>query len=215
VSRLASLAGLLLILVAVAPRTASAQASPGAPDDVPGEAPLRPFTPHRADTILLESVVRPEAWWIQAALGGAVYDARRSVVIGRVSPGLQAGRRFNFWGVFVTAELDHVFDFTFDTRRLDVLNLGVGGEFLNFMGHVRSTLAAGASVLLSRTSIDEPGEVGWFVDFRPGALRWGIGDAWAFELSPLSVDVIVPVTEGIPLIVLSFMTTLSVEWSVQ
>lgn len=174
---------------------------------------MAPFSEQRAETILLDSVVRPDRFWLRADVAGSLYEARRNVLIGRVSPGVQAGWRSTFWGAFVGVEHDRTTDFTLDTETLDVLNLGVGGEFLNFMGHVRTSLMVGWSVLLADTEIDEAGEVGWFVDLRPGGLRWGIGEEFAFELTPVSVDIIAPVTDGIPLIVFTYMTLIGVEWA--
>ncbi len=173
----------------------------------------RPFDDQRADAILLDEVVRADRWWVQGHVISSIYDARRDVLIGRLSPGVAAGRRFTRWGVFAAVELDQTFDFTLDTRRLDVMTFGLGGEFLNFIGHVRSSLTLGATVLLSETEIDEAGEVGWFIDLRPGALRWGFGDNLTLEFSPLTFDVIAPVIEGIPLLVFSYMTGVGVEWS--
>ena len=193
----------------------SAQQDLDAPDDGAEDEDfaLRPFEPQRADNILLDSVVRPDTFWIQAHLGGALYEPRRDIFIGRWSPSLQAGYRFDSYGFFGMLEYDQTIDFTLETDSLHVLNVGIGGEFLNFVGHVRSSLSVGATVLMSSTAIDEPGELGWFIDLRPGALRWGIGEDYAFELTPLSLDIIVPVTEGIPLVVYSYMTILGMEWA--
>lgn len=173
----------------------------------------RPYSEHRGDLILLDSVVRAERWWLQAGLAAAVYDARRDVVIGRFSPAMSGGYRFGRLGVFGVVEYDQTVDFTIDTDHLHLLNLGVGIELLQFLGHVRSALAVGASVLLDDTLIDEAGETGWFVDLRPGSLRWGFGEDFAVEVAPLAFDVVAPVTQGLPLVVFSYTTVLSVEWS--
>lgn len=191
--------------------------TPGAPvselDDEPGLEP-RPFSDLRGDVILLDSVTRDHSVWLQLHVGGSLYDARRNAFIGRLSPSILGGYRGSRFGAFLIAEADQVYDFTLDTERLDVFNAGAGLEVMNFLGHVRTSLAFGASVLLTDTAIDESGEVGWFVDFRPGSLRWGIGDRFAFEVTPISLDVICPVTSGIPLFVFTYMTLLGVEWSV-
>lgn len=182
-------------------------------EDDAWEAVPRELTPQRSDMIMLDPVTRADAWWLQAHVGGSIYDARRNLFLGRWSPGLQAGRRFSRFGAFAMLELDQTFEFTLQTERLDVLNAGVGFEVLTFLGHVRSSIAVGASVLLSSTAIEGPGKVGWFVDLRPAALRWALSPQLALELTPISLDVIVPVVEGIPLVVFSNMTLVAVEWS--
>jgi hypothetical protein len=179
-----------------------------------GEDP-REQLPAPGDAILLDSVANESAPWLQLHVGGSVYDTRRNVLVGRWSPGLLAGYRLSRFGFFGTVELDQVFDFTVETQRLDVMNIGAGVEMLNFLGHVRSSIAAGASVLLSDTAIDDAGEVGWFLDVRPAALRWALGDRFALEFTPLTLDVIVPVTEGIPLVVFTYQTLVGVEWSLK
>lgn len=192
-------------LLALAPAAALAQPGP----------PILPrqYSDHRTNTIRLDSVVREDRPWLQLGVAGALYDARRDVIVGRWSPGVQGGWRFTHFGLFGTVELDQTFDFTTDTDRLDLLNVGVGVEVLQFVGHVRSSVAAGASILLADTLIDEAGETGWFVDLRPAAIRWGLGDAFAVELTPFAFDVVAPVTEGLPLVVLSYTTVLAVEWA--
>jgi hypothetical protein len=178
-----------------------------------GDVQLRPFETQRADTILLDSVTRGNAWWTQLTLAGSIYDARRDVFIGRWSPSIQGGYRFDDWGIFGTLEFDQTFDFTLETDALNVMDIGIGAEFLSFVGHVRTSIAVGATVLMSDTSIDESGEIGWFVDFRPGGLRWGFGDSYALEVTPISLDILVPITKGIPLAVYSYMTLVAWEFS--
>ena len=63
--------------------------------------------------------------------------------------------------------------------------------------------------------IDKAGEYGWFVEAKPSALRWAISDAFTFEFSPIALDIIAPVTYGIPLVVYAFTTGVAVEWSIQ
>ena len=186
------------------------------PDPLQGAedaAAPRPFSEQRADSILLDSVVRESAPFVQFHLAGALYDARRDAFIGRFSPSVIGGYRFTFWGLYVIAELDQTFDFTLETERLDLANIGAGFEFLNFLGHVRSSLSVGTSILLTDTAIDKAGEAGWFIDFRPGALRWGLGDTFVIEVTPIALDVVAPVIEGIPLVVLSYTTLVGIEWS--
>jgi hypothetical protein len=202
------------------PAWAQQEQDAGKPPDVivvpveEGEDP-REQLPAPGDAILLDAVSNEDAPWLQLHAGGSVYDTSRNVVVGRWSPGLLGGYRFSRLGYFAMVELDQVFDFTEDTQRLDMLNVGAGVELLNFLGHVRTSIAVGASILLSDTAIDEAGEVGWFVDVRPAALRWALSDRFALEFTPLTLDVAVPVIEGIPLTVFTYQTLVGVEWSLR
>lgn len=184
-------------------------------DFVPKEIVPRTLTEQRADSILLDSVVHEDAWWVQNGLMASIYDPRRDLVAARWSVGTSIGRRFSRWGFFGLAEFDQTLDFTLDTQFLSVLNVGFGAEYLNFLGHVRTSLAVGTSILLSDTAIDEAGESGWFIDLRPAGLRWAIADDFVLEFVPVSLDIITPVPAGIPLIVFSYGTLITIEWTSQ
>ena len=161
----------------------------------------------------LVPVLRPHAPWAQIELGGSFYDTRREVISPRLNAGVSGGYRFENLGLFTTVELDHNWDFTQETDTLTLLNAGVGGELLYVLGHARTSAVVGVSVLLDDTDLDEAGTVGWFVDMRPVSIRWAIGEKAAFELTPVGIDLTVPVTDGIPLVLVSFMTRVGIEWS--
>ena len=154
---------------------------------VPTEIVPRAFSEQRRDTLLLDSVVHENAWWGQFDLGLSIYDPRRDVVIARHSPGISVGRRFSYYGVFGAIQFDQSFDFTLDVDTLNVVNIGLGGEYLSFLGHVRSSILVGTSILVS--------------------------DTLTFEFDPIALDLIVPVTKGIPLVVYSFSSFVGLEWS--
>lgn len=181
---------------------------------VPAEIVPRAISEQRADTILLDSVVRENRWFLQSHLGGSFFDARRNIVLGRWTLGLTGGYRFARWGLFGAVEWDETIEFTTGVDRLDLLNVGVGVEYLNFLGHVRSSLTVGTSILLTDTVIDEAGEVGWSIDLRPGALRWAVGRDWVLEFTPFGLDIMVPVTSGIPLVIYGYTTSIGGEWSI-
>jgi hypothetical protein len=180
---------------------------------IPRSVRPRMLTEQRKSLILLDSVMQESGWWAQVDLAVSIYDARRDVIIARSSPGMTAGYRFSRYGFFGAVQLDQSFDFTLDIERLDVVNVGAGFEYLNFLGHVRTSLMVGTSILASDTLIDEAGEMGWFLELRPGALRWAINKNFTFELSPIALDIIAPITSGIPLVVYSYSTVFAVEWS--
>lgn len=158
-----------------------------------------------------KDIGHPDSLWMQAGIGLTPYDARRDTWSPRWTPGFQFGRRFNHVGVFLNLALDQTFDFTQEVKRLDVLNFGFGLESVALYGRIRSSFSAGASVLNSDTDIDSRGKIGWYFDLRPISVRWGAGRHGVFEFTPLGLNVSVPVTRGIPLILVGYMTTLSFE----
>jgi len=163
----------------------------------------------------LPPVLRSNAPWIQFGFSGALYDARRETIFGRIGPHVQGGYRFDAWGVFGALDLERISDFTFDTEKIKLLNLGLGVEFLPFYGRIRSSISAGMSILLDETDIDEAGSVGWYIEIRPAGLRWNVGEKAAIEFTPLAFDFSAPVTEGIPLVFLSYSSFISMEWSIR
>ena len=101
----------------------------------------------------IKSVLRPKRWWGQVKFSGSIYDARNDVFAAIVSPGVSAGYRLKNWGFFGVIEYQRVDDFTLDIESLKLMNIGVGIEYLIFLGHVRSSLAVGSSILLTDTNI--------------------------------------------------------------
>jgi peroxiredoxin len=171
----------------------------------PDESVLRLLT--------VDDVAQTNSYWMQGNIGLTAYDARRNIWSPRWSPGLQFGRRYNRFGVFANLALDQTFDLTQEVKRLDVIHVGLGVESLALYGRVRTSLSAGFAILNSDTDIESRGKIGWYFDLRPISLRWGAGGHSAFELTPLGLNVSVPVTRGIPLILVGYMTTLSFEWA--
>lgn len=163
--------------------------------------------------LLLEPLQRSRSYWLQIGVGGTLYDARREVLMGRWSSGVQIGRRRERWGYFLNVALDRSYDLTQETRVLDVVHVGPGVEGLQYLGHVRSSLSMGIAFLRSDTEIDNRGKTGWYVDLRPASLRWGWGRRGVIEFTPLAMNVSVPVTKGIPLVLFSYMTVFAVEWA--
>lgn len=127
----------------------------------------------------------------------------------------RVGRRWDTFGAFVVADFStwrspYVEE---GEERQAALNLGVGMDLLWIDGFVRSTVAAGASVLLRGTEADEPGTTGLFLDLRPLSYRWRLADRWRLNFSPIGATILMPVLTGIPLVELQFRTALSGELS--
>lgn len=148
----------------------------------------------------------PRAWVIAAQVGGAL-------TLPSLDFALEAGHRWRRFGVLVKADWNR----WVNTQKPPMLtsgalNLGVGGDFLSFEGRMRTAIAAGPSILLFRTVLDEPGKVGLFFDCYPSSILWPVYRAMFLRFDPLSFHVVAPVLDSIPLVVFEYRTSLAVEW---
>jgi hypothetical protein len=109
----------------------------------------------------------------------------------------------NFWR---SLKLDHTEEVVMAT------NVGVGADVLSAEGLVRSSLALGPSILTIPTSIDKRWSVGFFVDLRPVGLRFAIADRWVLGVDPITLALVLPELDNIPLVELQFRTAAYVEW---
>ena len=182
------------------PDTVVAKPTPGAP-----EKKVEVFAP----------ASRSNAPWVGLELGGTPYDVRRSEYLARFDAAVQAGHRWESFGVFGHLQYDQTRVFTQQTPSLRLVNLGIGADWINYLGRLRSSVVVGTSTLLTKTAIDPAGTTGWFADVRPAILRWPFGDVVAVQLTPLSFNVDVPVTQGIPLVLTAYFTLIGIEWSLQ
>lgn len=182
-------------------------------------SPISPLQFPRPDPSIVnlltyDDIAHADSWWVQVGVGTSIYDVDRNYWSPRWSPGVQVGKRFGRIGYFGNFELDQSFDLTQETKHVEVFHVGPGIEYLFFLGRMRTSLSAGLAILESDTDIDERGKVGWYVDFRPISVRWAaFGGKTAIEMTPFSLDVSVPVTHGIPLVLFAYFTTLSFEWA--
>ncbi len=127
---------------------------------------------------------------------------------------LKAGYRWELIGAFFQVEQNFWTSTELDrTINQGALNLGVGIELNYLHGYVRSSLAIGPSILLFDTMIDEAGETGVFLDFRPVALRWPMTEHVALVLDPLSFALVAPVIEGFPLVMMEYRTVFATEFN--
>ena len=165
------------------------------------------------DLLTREDIANADRWWMQFGIGGTIYEARQGEFMPRWSPGLQFGRRYGRFGVFGQLAFDESFDFTQEIKTLNVYHVGIGIERLALYGRIRASATVGAAILGTQTDFDEVGTIGWFIDLRPISLRWTPFGQHVMELTPLSVAVSVPVARGIPLILFSYFTVLSIEFA--
>jgi hypothetical protein len=129
--------------------------------------------------------------------------------------GLSLGRRWSSFDLFLRGEADRWSEAREDGSRDQVLalNLGPGAGLTYAGGRVRSSLAAGMSVLVEPTDIDRAGSAGIFFDLRPVTLRWPLGERTWLGVTPLSLTVTVPVLTGIPLVEIEYRTSVQAERS--
>lgn len=92
-----------------------------------------------------------------------------------------------------------------------VLDAGVGIAHLFGDGLVRSSVAAGVSILLRDTALDDAGSLGFFTELRPVGLRWAVSRHVVVGLDPLTFALVAPVLDSIPLVRVQYRTVLSLE----
>lgn len=165
------------------------------------------------DLLKQHDIANSNSYFISAYVGGTAYEARQGLFMPRWSPGLEAGRRFGRTGVFLRAAYDESFDFTQEVKKLEVYDLGVGIDHVFLYGRIRSSAALGIAILGTQTDFDERGTIGWFAEVRPLSYRIPVFKTRVLELTPLSINLSIPVARGIPLILFSYFTTASLEFS--
>ena len=159
-----------------------------------------------------EDIANADSWFATAEVGASLYEARQDLFMPRWQPAISAGKRFGRTGVFGQFEYNESFDFTQDVKKLEVYHVGIGVDHVFLYGRVKSSISAGFAILGTNTDFDTKGTRGWYADFRPITLRFPAFTNQVIELCPLSMNVSVPVNRGIPLILFSYFTTLSIEF---
>ena len=167
---------------------------------------------------------REAYWWIS----GQLHSAILSDIVDRSSNDLTfgeaitVGRRWpsgmgGFLQLDVTswneAVLSEGIDDPFDKEYQTSVNLAIGVEKLWLNNRVRSSFAAGATMVMRRTRLDIPGTIGGWIDFRPVGLRFVLSSRIALAIDPLTLTVLLPVTSGIPLILIHFRTAVAIEFN--
>ena len=87
------------------------------------------------------------------------------------------------------------------------LNIGIGGEFIYADGLLRTSVSAGPSILVTPGSLDNKGSMGGYFDLKPIGIRWPIFNQFILGIDPISLSILAPVLEGIPLVELEYRTT--------
>jgi hypothetical protein len=145
--------------------------------------------------------------------GSLLSGAERSPLLG-LNAGwiVRGGASSGKWGGFLHVEQNLWLGTEYGTGVVPgALNLGVGGELRFADGLMRSSLAAGPSVLLFDTQLDKAGKVGAFFEIRPLGLRWELSRVLVLGFDPLSFAVVAPVLSGIPLVRAQYRSALLLE----
>jgi hypothetical protein len=126
-----------------------------------------------------------------------------------VSGGLRKGKV----DLFLLLEHDLWFDRDWGRAAIPgVLNFGGGLALLYFKQRMRSSAAIGLSALLFEGDTEARGATGLFLELRPAGVRWPLrGGKLAVELHPISLMLEVPSVERVPIVRVSFRTTLALE----
>ena len=159
-----------------------------------------------------------DRWSMQGDFGATLASrsstASTSLALARAqSLGLAVDRGFGRLHLFARGEANAWRDRRDDGMDDFVLafDLGVGARFDYGGGRLRSSLAAGATLLAIPGDIDTAGTVGAFVDVRPLGFAWRLGPGVRLGVVPLSLTLAVPVLTGIPLVSIQYRTTIFAE----
>ncbi len=145
--------------------------------------------------------------------GSLLSGAERSPLLGPNAGWIvRAGASSGKWGGYLHVEQNLWLGTEYGAAVVPgALNLGVGAEIRFADGLIRSSLAAGPSVLLFDTQLDAAGKVGVFFELRPLGLRWELSRHLRLGLDPLSLAVVAPVLSGIPLVRAQYRSAVLLE----
>jgi hypothetical protein len=164
---------------------------------------------------------RRTPWYLAGQAGTVVLGRSANGATGwrlgrTFAAGAGLGRRWGRFDGFFEAEANGWSSTRPDGSRDHSLaaDLGVGGGVSYAGGFLRTSLAAGLSILGIPTDVDRAGSTGIYVDLRPVGYRWPLARAWVVGVQPLSLTVAMPVLTGIPLIEAQFRTSVTVEYGI-
>jgi hypothetical protein len=159
-------------------------------------------------------------WSWQADLGLTLFS-RSSTTDGTIklaraqAIGASVDRRGEHVHVFIRGEVNSWRDQRSDGSSDFVLTFGLGlGLGLHYAGgRLRSSVAAGATLLALPSDVDEAGTFGAFADVRPVAFVWPLAQlaGTRIGLVPLSLTLSIPVVTGIPLVSIQYRTSVFAE----
>ena len=91
------------------------------------------------------------------------------------------------------------------------LNVGAGAELRYFDERMSSSVMLGASFLLFQSAFDPPGTFGPFLALAPATFRFPLSERFVLRVEPLALQLLAPSLGSIPLIVLQYRHSVSLE----
>lgn len=199
------------LLIALVAQTANAQNGTEAPAATPPAAPVSQEEPRAS-------------YWVggqlHAVFVSALLDWEELQLSGGV--GITGGVHFrragltlaveNSWFPEPTLAEDSGETFVGEMQGLVAVLVGVDLRYAS--EHLRLRISAGPTMLLRSSLVDRAGTVGIAFEARPAGIRIPLRGARTLVVDPLSFSMAIPDFSGIPLLLLQFRTTLSIEFDV-
>lgn len=159
-------------------------------------------------------------WTWQADLGMTLFSRSSTtdatIKLARAQAiGASIDRRGEHVHVFVRGEVN-----TWRDQRDDgsndfvlTLDLGLGLRYDYAGGRLRSSVAAGGTLVAVPSDVDKAGTFGAFADVRPLCFVWPVAQMAGTRIGvvPLSLTLAIPVVTGIPLVSIQYRTTVFAE----
>ncbi len=173
-----------------------------------------------ADALIAGAPAPVPRWSWQADLGMTVFSRSSStdatVKLARAQAiGASIDRRADRVHVFLRGEANSWRDQRDDGSNDFVLtlDLGLGLRYDFAGGRLRSSVAAGGTLLVVPSDVDKAGSLGAFADVRPLAFVWPLAQVPGTRIgfAPLSLTLAIPVLSGIPLVSIQYRTTVFAE----
>lgn len=157
-----------------------------------------------------------EGWFGGVEMGSALLTATVDGSLRSTTGtlGLRGGYRTSEWGYYLTLE-ESIWQTQAkgnDTHVEVATNFGAGFEAFHFGGAARTAFTLGLSLLSRGNEINDAGELGFYFDVRPVAVRWALTEELTLTADPVHMVVMLPVLSGIPLVEVQYRTTIAIEF---
>jgi len=128
---------------------------------------------------------------------------------------VRGGMRFTNLGWFAEIQLIDWLGYEGGDRANQAsANFGLGFEAVYFNRHIRSAISAGMAVLIKEAVPDPEGTMGFYLDLIPAGYVFHPRNHLNLVFTPISLYIGIPSLKGIPLVVIQYRTSLTVEFSI-